>query len=405
MRPDLGVLFALLVVNTCQADFLFSIGNGQGLNNPVVVSPGTQAKISVYIEVQAAPYNQLLGYDLAIDFGGTGIGLPSVFVSHENITADWSAAEFTTTSNNIDGTTAPLLDSFGLPVNWDVKFSGTFDSEKTVTSRTKLFDIVFEIPVDSQPGTYVINLVTQTLPSGVTGVTLPSGNFSSNNISAMNGSIVLEAANTSFEPFVFHEGWAGQGSPIDQDKRLHKQGGSPHTLTYENLINTARGINGIGFEIQGSINPELLSESDFDFQISPQGAFSQADNPPADWQPAPPPSSISVNAGSPDQLMIRWTNNAIENRWLRITVKANSTTGLAEDQIFYIGHLRGETTGPTGSLYTVAFADISLIRSEVGLTVGANSISDIDKNGTVSFADISAMRANIGSQLTNINVP
>lgn len=405
MRTYLAVLIAIMANDLCRADFVFSIGAGQGLDSPLVVKPGTQAVIPVYIEVQAAPFDQILGYDLAIDFGGNGFGLPNAFISYENITADWSEAGFTTTSNNVDGLTAPLLDSFGQPVNWDVKFSGTFDSVKTVTSKTKLFDMICDIPEDSQPGTYAISLVAQTLPKGMTGVTLPSGNFLSENISAMNGSIVLEVATTSFHPFLLHEGWAGSGSPIDHSKTLHRLGTSPQTLTYENLTNTSRGLNGIGFEIQGQAIPELLSLSDFNFQISPQGAFSQSDSPPEGWVTAPAPASITVSQGSIEQIVIRWPDNTIENRWLRVTVKANSNTGLSEDEIFYIGHLRGETTGPTGSIFTVAFADISLIRTAVGQTVDSSSISDIDKNGTVSFADISAMRSNIGSQLTNITVP
>jgi hypothetical protein len=205
--------------------------------------------------------------------------------------------------------------------------------------------------------------------------------------------------------FVYHDKWSGQGSPIDAGKSLHKEGDSPSTLTYDNLINTARGINGIGFDILGLADAGALSASDFEFQMSPPGAFSEGGNPPAGWASAPPPSSISVTEGSPDQVLILWPDDSIKNRWLRVTVKANAVTGLAADEVYYLGHLLGETTGPLGSLYTVAFADISEIRAGTGQTVNSSSPLDIDKNGTVSFADISVMRANVGAQLTNITVP
>ncbi len=205
--------------------------------------------------------------------------------------------------------------------------------------------------------------------------------------------------------FVYHFGWSGIGSPLDSGKSLHKEGDSPTTLTYDNLINSSRGVNGIGFDIQGLGDGGALSASDFEFQMSPQGAFSEGANPPADWLAAPAPIDISVTPGSPDRVLIQWADNQIVDRWLRITVKANATTGLGADEVFYIGHLLGETTGADQGIYTVAFSDISPIRSSVGQTVDSSSIVDIDKNGTVAFADISAMRANIGAQLTNITVP
>jgi hypothetical protein len=67
--------------------------------------------------------------------------------------------------------------------------------------------------------------------------------------------------------------------------------------------------------------------------------------------------------------------------------------------------LLGKTTGPSNGVYTVSFEDISPIRAAVGQSVNAGSIHDIDKNGTVAFADISAMRSNVGAQLTNITIP
>lgn len=203
---------------------------------------------------------------------------------------------------------------------------------------------------------------------------------------------------------VVHGGWSGVGSAVDTVKVLHKEDSVPTTLTNNNLINTARGINGIQFEIQDLANAVGLSASDFEFQVSPQGAFDEGTNLPEDWEAAPAPSGVSVSGSNPYVALVQWPDNAIRNRWLRITVKANANTGLAADEVYYIGHLLGETTGATGP-FTVAFADITPIRTAVGSTVGADNVADIDKNGTVAFADISSMRANVGTQLTAITVP
>lgn len=214
----------------------------------------------------------------------------------------------------------------------------------------------------------------------------------------------IQSVATIESSFVQHGGWSGTGSAVDSGKFLHRQGPTSQSLTIDNLINTQNGINGIGFNVQGLANASGLGISDFEFQVSPTGAFDLGAFPPASWAAAPAPTSISVQGSAPSQVLIEWPNQQIMNRWLRVTVKATSNTGLAADEVYYLGHLLGES-GPTDAVYTVAFADITPIRSAVGQSVDASSTVDIDKNGTVSFADISAMRSAVGSQLTNISVP
>jgi sulfatase modifying factor 1 len=203
-----------------------------------------------------------------------------------------------------------------------------------------------------------------------------------------------------------HSNWSGSGSPIDNLKSAAKQGLGVRTLTEANLINPTSGINGIVFDIKGFWNPSAVSLQDFRFQMSPQGAFSELINPLANWQEAPSPSEISVTE-HPDQedvtrIIIRWQDSQIMNRWLRATIRTNANTGLMFNEVYYLGHLLGETTGPEGSVYTVSFSDITLIRQAVGTQVDASSIFDIDKNGIVTFSDISAMRSQVGTVLTTV---
>ena len=47
-------------------------------------------------------------------------------------------------------------------------------------------------------------------------------------------------------------------------------------------------------------------------------------------------------------MIIQWPDNAIANRWLRVTVKANDQTGLSVPEVYYLGHLLGEMTGDQG---------------------------------------------------------
>jgi len=218
--------------------------------------------------------------------------------------------------------------------------------------------------------------------------------------------LVPLATTTVTDSYVYHNGWSGTtGGPADTVRTLHKETETPTALSENHVINSGRGINGVGFDVDGLANPAGLTAADFVFQMSPQGTFDEGANPPSGWEAAPAPTSVVATEGTPDQIIVSWADNAITNRWLRVTVKASENTGLAADEVYYIGHLLGETTGLVGSTYTVAFADITPIRAGIGSTVDAGSILDIDKNGTVAFADITAMRSNVGTQLTNITVP
>lgn len=213
---------------------------------------------------------------------------------------------------------------------------------------------------------------------------------------------------TVTDSFVYHKNSVFDTGDIslalDTSKSLVRENNTPESLGLENLINSSRGINGIVFDFDNL--PGTLTNNDFVFQWSPMGAFVVQDNLPVNWLPAAAPTGIStLFEATRDRVVINWQDNTIVNRWLRITILANENTGLLQDDVYYIGHLLGETTGPAGGTFTVAFADITSIRSEVGQNANSGSIHDVDKSGTVSFADISAMRSNIGAQLTHFAIP
>lgn len=224
----------------------------------------------------------------------------------------------------------------------------------------------------------------------------------------VSGDSISSGTATVVDQFAFYSIWGGGGSPIDTTKEVFKQTGTPTTLGLDNLINAAQGITGIGFEVAGLANAAGLTASDFVVQGSPLGAFDEVTNPPEGWDNAPVPTVTVVPGATSDQVRLSWSAaDSAKNRWLRVTFKATANTGLATDEVYFVGHLLGETTGLAagGSVFTVAFADITPIRSVVGTVVNAGNIADIDKNGTVAFADISGMRSNVGAQLTNITVP
>lgn len=193
---------------------------------------------------------------------------------------------------------------------------------------------------------------------------------------------------------------------IDTGKSLAKEGSTEQTLTFENLISTTRGINLVSFEVQNLAG--TVTAADFVFQMSPQGSFVESANPPSGWQAAPAPTSVEITpSGSNSRVTITWPNNVIENRWLRLSMRANANTGLANTQVYYLGHLRGEVTGVQAGQYIVNNSDAVAIASRVsGTTVPITNIYDLDKNARVLNSDIGAMSGVIGVlRLRNITIP
>ncbi len=219
----------------------------------------------------------------------------------------------------------------------------------------------------------------------------------------------IELITTPVVGYVFHAGSSfesgGVQAALDTGKTLAYESETPQMLTFDNLINSSRGLNGLAFDVAG-LGTSNVTSADFHFQVSPQGVFDPQLNLPVNWATAPSPISVTVISGAPDRIVIRWADNAIQNRWLRVTMLATANTGLNTDQTYYVGHLLGETDAQvSGGSFTVAFTDITQIRAALGQVVDASSIYDINKNGTIAFEDISAMRSSVGAQLTVVSVP
>jgi hypothetical protein len=101
-------------------------------------------------------------------------------------------------------------------------------------------------------------------------------------------------------------------------------------------------LNGVMIDIHDIANPAGIDADDFIFKVG-------NDDDPQSWAAAPAPSSITVHPrdgvfGS-DRVTLIWDDNAIENQWLEVTVKATADTGLAESDVFYFGSAIGDVSG------------------------------------------------------------
>lgn len=195
---------------------------------------------------------------------------------------------------------------------------------------------------------------------------------------------------------------------LDSSKSLVRSTASPQLLTYANLINTNKGINGLVFDIAGLVGSSL-DASDFSFRMSPTGQFVESANPPSSWETAPSPSLIRVvpgTASTPARVRLEWGENQIANRWLQIKILATANTGLDAPQTYYLGHLMGETNGSIeGGGFLVRTLDVSAIANAIGNQTTVTSILDLNKDGFVRTLDAGLASSSIGRRLTQIVAP
>ncbi len=205
----------------------------------------------------------------------------------------------------------------------------------------------------------------------------------------------------------FSAGGTNVAAALDPNKVVAQSNANPQVLTYANLINTTRGINGLVLDVAG-LSATSLTAADFVFRVSPTGVFDEAANPPSSWATAPnnapAPSAITVIPGSPARVLLEWPDNAIANRWLQVQVLPTVNTGLSSTQVFYLGHLQGELDGSVvAGAYRVLNSDLVLVLPIGVATV--DSIRDVDKSGFVLNADGVAIRNSLGGALRNITIP
>ena len=96
-----------------------------------------------------------------------------------------------------------------------------------------------------------------------------------------------------------------------------------------NYTSYSRGINGIMIDLIGAAQSSLITAADFAFKV---GNSSDA----AAWLAAPAPTQVVVRplGGGVDRVTILWADNAIDNKWLQVSVLATAHTGLLDADVF-----------------------------------------------------------------------
>ena len=201
-----------------------------------------------------------------------------------------------------------------------------------------------------------------------------------------------------------YENFGGVSTAIDNvGKQLLRSNGLAQTTAVSNVSNYINGINGLVFDVN-NLAAASLTASDFVFRMRQNTVLETAN--PISWANAPAPTVVNVTPGAPSRIRLEWPNNAIQNTWLQVILRANSNTGLTNPVVFYIGHVAGEGAGLAP--YRVGVAELSAIQAAVNSVLRPiTDVRDVDKSRRVGVSDLSFVQSHVSSSilLDNIMIP
>jgi hypothetical protein len=166
------------------------------------------------------------------------------------------------------------------------------------------------------------------------------------------------------------------------------------TASSQNISNYSKGLNGLVIDFS---SPPLgpMTVDDFDFTVSVPGH-------PGTWLAAPAPTGVRIISklapGAPARIEVAFPNGAIVGRWLRVTVKANTHTGLVAPDTFYFGSLPGDATGDGH----VGFDDVLVLAQRYNTSALA---ADFNADGKIDFSDLVTLAQSYGQSLTPFSAP
>jgi fibronectin type 3 domain-containing protein len=162
------------------------------------------------------------------------------------------------------------------------------------------------------------------------------------------------------------------------------------TATFQNYSSYSDGINGIMMDVANLDG--TVSGSDFTFKVG-------NNSDPSTWQTAPNPASILVfpsgGGGGSTRVELIWNDNAIQNQWLQVTLKADAVTQLSAPDVFYFGNAIGET-GNSATDAAVNANDVLGARGHPDAgTVAISNPWDFNRDGDVDATDVALALQNI----------
>ena len=192
-----------------------------------------------------------------------------------------------------------------------------------------------------------------------------------------------------------YDGRSPDARPADDaavapDKAALLQGQS---ATPAHVTNFSAGMNGIMIDVKDL--HAVLTEADFEFQVSEVGAATQ-------WVVAPRPAEVTQRSDAgingSTRISIIWPDGAIVDRWLRVTLKATAVNGLVADDVFCFGNLAGDT-GDDPAAAAVTAVDVMRIRGAQATRSNIRNGFDVNRDGRVNALDQAVARAHLSRRL------
>jgi hypothetical protein len=134
-----------------------------------------------------------------------------------------------------------------------------------------------------------------------------------------------------------------------------------------------------------------LTASDFTFRSAASAGQG--------WALASPPTSITIRRGSgvngSDRVTLIWPDQAIANRYLEVTVKANANTGLNEASTFIVGNLIADSNGDR----RVDVTDLGVLSSNFNGNPRTPAQGDFSGDRKVDVTDLGLLSTNFNRTL------
>ena len=157
--------------------------------------------------------------------------------------------------------------------------------------------------------------------------------------------------------------------------------------TFANYTSYSKGINGVMIDVR-NLPAARLQKDDFVFRVGNAADVSL-------WTAAPDPTDIAVRpvAGGGHRVTLTWADGAVRNGWLQVAVLANTDTGLAAADVFYVGNAVGETFN-SAAQFRVDGQDVARTRNAQLKPTDLASRYDHNRDRRVNTLDQAIARSN-----------
>jgi hypothetical protein len=197
--------------------------------------------------------------------------------------------------------------------------------------------------------------------------------------------------------------WDGQnGSSNIADNRaiaIDKQALLPgQTATFQNYTSYSNGMNGIIIDVKDFEG--VISQNDFTLLV---GNSSDVNT----WTPAPNPTFVSMypgfGVGGTTRFELLWDNNAIQNEWVQVTLKADNVTELAAPDVFYFGNAIGDSGNSATDANVDSGDELAARAHRTGLlTAAITNPYDYNRDKHVATADQLIARSHAGGPVLQL---